>query len=175
MLDALIGGWQLSGLNRWSSAFPFSVIDTRGFTQNFLFNSNMVQTAPISSGLHMIGGAPYAFSDPSAVVAGVQITPDVPATLTPMRFAYPGEAGSRNNFRGQGYFGIDMGLAKGWKIREDMSLKFAWEVFNVTNSVRFDSNTNTSLDNGSDDGSFGLYRRTLTVPRVQQFSLRFTF
>jgi hypothetical protein len=175
VLDALIGGWQLSGLNRWSSAFPFSVIDTRGFTQNFLFNSNMVQTAPISSGLHMIGGAPYAFSDPSAVVAGVQITPDVPATLTPMRFAYPGEAGSRNNFRGQGYFGIDTGLTKSWKIREDMSLKFAWEVFNVTNSVRFDSNTNTSLDNGSDDGSFGLYRRTVTVPRVQQFSLRFSF
>jgi hypothetical protein len=175
VLDALIGGWQLSGLNRWGSAFPFSVIDTRGFTQNFLFNSNMVQTAPISSGLHMIGGVPYAFPDPSAVVAGVQITPDVPATLTPMRFAYPGEAGSRNNFRGQGYFGIDAGLAKSWKIREDMSLKFAWEVFNVTNSVRFDTNTNTSLDNGSDDGSFGLYRRTLTVPRVQQFSLRFSF
>jgi len=66
-------------------------------------------------------------------------------TLTPMRFAYPGEAGSRNNFRGQGYFGIDAGLAKSWRIREDMSLKFAWEVFNVTNSVRFDTNTNTSL------------------------------
>jgi hypothetical protein len=175
LLDAVIGGWQLSGLNRWSSAFPFSVIDTRGFTQNFLFNSNMVQTAPISSGLYMIGGAPYAFPNPGAVVAGVQITPDVPATLTPMRFAYPGEAGSRNNFRGQGYFGIDMGLAKSWKIREDMSLKFAWEVFNVTNSVRFDTNTNTSLDSGSDDGSFGLYHRTLTSPRVQQFSLRFSF
>lgn len=175
LLDALIGGWQFSGLNRWSSGFPFSVIDTRGFTQNFLFNSNMVQTAPISSGLYMVGGAPYAFPNPAAVVAGVQITPDVPATLTPMRFAYPGEAGSRNNFRGQGYFGIDAGLAKSWKIREDMHLKFAWEVFNVTNSVRFDTNTNTSLDNGSDDGSFGLYRLTLTVPRVQQFSLRLSF
>ena len=175
LLDALVGGWQLSGLNRWSSAFPFSVIDTRGFTQNFLFNSNMVQTAPISSGLHMLNGAPHAFADPTAVVAGVQITPDASATLTPMRFAYPGEAGSRNNFRGQGYFGIDTGLAKSWRIHEDMSLKFAWEVFNVTNSVRFDTNTNTSLDNGSDDGSFGLYRRTLTVPRVQQFSLRFNF
>jgi Carboxypeptidase regulatory-like domain len=174
-LDDIIGGWQISGLNRWSSAFPFSVIDSRGFTQNFLFNSNMVQTAPISSGLYMNAGAPYAFANPSAVVAGVQITPDVAATLTPMRFAYPGEAGSRNNFRGQGYFGIDMGLAKSWKLREEMNLKFAWEVFNVTNSVRFDTNTNTSLDNGSDDGSFGLYRRTLTVPRVQQFSLRLSF
>ena len=175
VLDAIIGGWQLSGLNRWSSAFPFSVIDTRGFTQNFLFNSNMVQTGPIRSGLFINSGAPFAFSNPTAVVAGVQITTDVPATLTPMRFAYPGEAGSRNNFRGQGYFGIDTGLAKSWKIRESMNLKFAWEVFNLTNSVRFDSNTNTSLDNGSDDGSFGLYRRTLTVPRVQQFSLRFSF
>jgi len=175
LLDAVIGGWQISGLNRWSSAFPFSVIDTRGFTQNFLFNSNMVQTAPIKAGLYIVNGAPMAFPDPSAVVAGVQITPDVPATLTPMRFAYPGEAGSRNNFRGQGYFGIDMGLAKRWKIRENMDLKFSWEVFNVTNSVRFDTNTNTSLDNGSDDGSLGLYRRTLTVPRVQQFALRFSF
>jgi Carboxypeptidase regulatory-like domain len=175
LLDAVIGGWQISGLTRWSSAFPFSVIDTRGFTQNFLFNSNMVQTAPIKSGLYIVDGAPMAFPDPSAVVAGVQITPGVPATLTPMRFAFPGEAGSRNNFRGQGYFGIDMGLAKSWKIRENMALKFSWEVFNVTNSVRFDTNTNTSLDNGSDDGSFGLYRRTLTVPRVQQFALRFTF
>jgi len=175
VLDAVIGGWQLTGLNRWTSGFPFSAIDSRGFTQNFLFESNMVQTAPIKSGVFMIGGAPFAFANPSAVVAGVQVTPDVPATLTPMRFAYPGEAGSRNNFRGPGYFGIDMGLTKNWKIRENMDLKFAWEVFNITNSVRFDSNTNTSLDNGSDDGSFGLYRRTLTVPRVQQFSLRVSF
>ena len=73
------------------------------------------------------------------------------------------------------YFGIDIGLAKSWKIHENMTLKFAWEVFNLTNSVRFDTNTNTSLDNGSDDGPFGLYRRTLTVPRVQQYSLRFSF
>jgi hypothetical protein len=88
LLDAIVGGWQILELNRWSSAFPFSVIDSRGFTQNFLFNSNMVQTGPISSGLYMIAGIPYAFPDPGTVVAGVQITPDVPATLTPMRFAY---------------------------------------------------------------------------------------
>jgi Carboxypeptidase regulatory-like domain len=175
VVDAIIGGWQISGLTRWTSGFPFSLIDSRGFTQNFLFESNMVQTGPISSGVFINGGAPYAFQNPAAVVAGVQITPDVAATLTPTRFAYPGEAGSRNNFRGPGYFGIDMGLAKSWKIRESMNLKFAWEVFNLTNSVRFDSNTNNSLDNGSDDGSLGLYRATLTVERVQQFSLRFGF
>ncbi len=132
---------------------------------------------PIAQSDNFSLGSPYAFPDPNAVVAGVVTQPGIPATLTLMRFAYPGEAGNRNNFRGQGYFGIDAGLAKSWKLREGMDLKFAWEVFNVTNSVRFDTNTNTSLDNGSDDGryAFGLYHKTLTAPRVQQFSLRFSF
>jgi hypothetical protein len=61
---------------------------------------------PVRSGVYKIDGVPFAFPNPSVVVAGVQITPDVPATLPPMRFSYPGEAGSRNNFRGPGYFGI---------------------------------------------------------------------
>src|SRR5207248_7750742 len=48
-LDAIIGGWQLSGLGRWTSALPFSVVDTRGFTNNFLFNDFMVKTGPVQS------------------------------------------------------------------------------------------------------------------------------
>jgi hypothetical protein len=181
-MDAIIGGWQLSGLMRWTSALPFSIIDDHGFTQNFLFNSNMVQTAPVKSGLFISGGSPYAFPDGGDINGNPVVTgalppnQGVPALLTPTRFPYPGEAGSRNNFRGQGFFGIDTGLAKSWPIRESMSLKFAWEVFNTTNSVRFNTNTNTSLDVGSDNGaSFGLYSATLTVARVQQFSLRFSF
>ena len=51
----------------------------------------------------------------------------------------------RNNFRGDGYFGVDAGLSKSWKIREGNGIRFAWEVFNVTNSVRFDVNPLTSL------------------------------
>jgi hypothetical protein len=176
MLDALAGGWQLSGLTRWTSGFPFSVIDNVGFTDNYLFNSNMVQTAPVKAGLFRTADGPSAFADPPAVAAATAITPNVPATLVPLRFPYPGEAGSRNNFRGPGFFGTDMRLAKSWQIHESMGLKFGWEVFNVTNSVRFDVNPNTSLDNGIADGpAFGLYRRTLTAPRVQQFSLRFAF
>jgi len=174
-LNALIGGWQLSGLARWTTGLPFSIVDTRGFTNSFLFNDFMVKTGPVQTGLFSdstAGGAPIAIQDPAAAVAGVAITPGVPATLTPLRFALPGEAGSRNAFRGQGFFGIDASLAKSWDITERIHLRFAWDVFNVTNSVRFDTN---SIDNGSDDGAFGLYRATLTNPRVQQFSLRLTF
>ncbi len=134
----------------------------------------MVKTAPVKSGLFHdpVTGAPTVFADPAAVVAGVSITTGVPATLTPLRFAFPGQAGSRNAFRGQGFFGIDASLTKSWKVSELVNLKLAWDVFNITNSVRFDTN---SIDNGSDDGGFGLYSGTLTNPRVQQFSLRLTF
>ena len=33
---------------------------------------------------------------------------------TPIRLPYPGEAGERNNFRGDGYLDLDSGLAKIW-------------------------------------------------------------
>jgi hypothetical protein len=59
-------------------------------------------------------------------------------------------------------------------MKEGSSLKFAWEVLNGTNSVRFDTNPN-SLDNGLSTGALGVYSSLLTAPRVQQFSLRYSF
>ena len=90
----------------------------------------------------------------------------------PMRLPYPGEAGDRNTFRGDGYFNIDSGLSKSWKIREYGNLKFAWEVYNVTNSVRFDA---AYINTGLTGGQLGVATRTLTVPRRMQFGLRFDF
>jgi len=176
-VNAVIGGWQLSGLGRWTSGLPFSLTDSEGFTNNFLFTTNMVQTGAIKTGVFRSAesspaGAPQVFSDADRDAMENQIF----TTQAPLRFPYVGEAGSRNNFRGPGYFGIDSGVAKSWTLGERMDVKFSWEVFNVTNSVRFDVNTLTSLDNGSADGSsMGVFRRTLTTPRVQQFSLRFSF
>lgn len=91
-----------------------------------------------------------------------------------MTALYPGEAGERNSFRGDGYFGIDSGLTKSWRLWEGQSLKFAWEAFNVTNSVRFDTSPN-SLSSQLSTGSLGIYNALLTAPRVQQFSLRYSF
>ena len=94
-----------------------------------------------------------------------------------MRLPYPGEAGGRNIFRGDGYFDIDSGLAKTFPIIEGQALKFAWEVFNVTNSVRFDVNANAgNFGTGLLGGNLGNYAaNTLTKPRVMQFSLRYDF
>jgi hypothetical protein len=88
---------------------------------------------------------------------------------------FPGQSGGRNQIRGDGYFGVDLGLSKRWLMpwSDKHSLQFRAEVFNVTNSVRFNVQTGSlALDTSS---TFGNYTGTLTNARVMQFALRYEF
>jgi hypothetical protein len=132
-----------------------------------------VVTGHISVHKHLTSsGLPEVFADPDALNNGI-------ATGSPLRFPYPGEGGSRNAFRGDGYFEPDGSLSKSWKIHEEQTLRFAWEVFNVTNSARFDTSPisingglNTAVTSGA---GFGIYSSQLVQSRKQQFSLRYDF
>jgi hypothetical protein len=171
LLDAFIGGWQWSGINRWSSALPF-YLNEPGWTTNWQIESFGVQTGPVKMRKHYdqsSGGAPQFFDNPDAINSGVACGGCGGGNV---RLPYPGEAGQRNNFRGDGYFNIDSGLAKSWRIRESHSIKFEWEVYNVTNSVRFDP---AFIGAGLTGGNLGVASATLTVPRRMQFALRYDF
>jgi hypothetical protein len=121
--------------------------------------------------IRVVGAAPktgisYQAGTPNVFAAG-------PDAASAFRYAYPGESGQRNNLRGPGYFGIDGSLAKSWRLTESQALRFTWDVFNVTNAVRFDDGTlNQFLLYGSTLGNFSA---TLTKPRVMQFGLRYSF
>jgi carboxypeptidase family protein len=161
-VDAMLGGWEFSGLYRWTSGYPFSITTGR-FPTNFQQDSKAI----------VIGNAPRtgtftdAQGDPNVFQGGPAVG------NTSFRFPFPGEPGQRNNFRGPGYLGIDMSLAKLWQIRESKSLRFAWDVFNVTNSVRFDVGSLSNIL--ANQPSLGKFTQTLTKPRVMQFGLRFSF
>ena len=92
------------------------------------------------------------------------------------RLAFPGESGQRNNLRGPGIFGVDLGLGKSWRFTESQALTFRAEAFNVTNTPRFDAAT-MAFNNGSIDNStnFGKFTQTANDKRVMQFSLRYSF
>ena len=145
LVDELIGGWQWSGVNRWTSGLPFSV-NAPGWGTDWQIESFAVQTEPVKIHKHLDqNGAPQVFDNAAALNNGV-------TNGSPIRLAYPGEAGQRNMYRGDGYFDIDSGLAKTFKITESQGVKFAWEVFNVTNSARFDVNPlyfGTTLTSGT--------------------------
>jgi hypothetical protein len=168
LTDEIIGGWQWTGVNRWTSGLPLT-ISAPGWATDWQIESFSVETGPVKLRRHLDqNGAPQIFDNPTAINNGVP-------NGTPIRLPYPGEAGQRNNFRGDGYFDIDSGLSKNFKITERQGVKFAWEVFNVTNSARFDVNPTNSLGVTLTSGTLGNYSKTYTKPRVMQFSLRYDF
>ncbi|MDR3739232.1 MAG: TonB-dependent receptor [Terracidiphilus sp.] len=168
LLDTIIGGWQWSGLARYTSGLPFSV-NEQGYTTNWELGSWGVQTGKVKLRKHYDSdGTPQAFDDPTAIQNGV-------TTGGPIRVAYPGEAGQRNPYRGEGFFNIDSSLNKSFGLGEFGKLRFAWDVFNVTNSVRFDV---YSLGSTITTSSLGKYSSELggNAPfRHMQFSLRYDF
>jgi hypothetical protein len=167
-LDAVVGGWQLSGLGRWTSGFPLSVGNGFQWPTDWDLSGNAIQTAPVKTG---------TFYDPDPAHEGaVNVFSNLSAAAASFREPFPGEAGQRNILRGPGFFSVDMGLAKRWKMpwKESHSLQLRWEVFNVANAKRFDPlSVNGSLDvYGS---TFGDFTRLSTQPRVMQFALRYDF
>jgi hypothetical protein len=165
-VDAFIGGWELSGLGRWTSGFPFSVGNGFQWPTDWDLSGNGIKTGPAKTG---------TFYDPSNEGA-VNIFSNLAAAAGSFREPFPGEAGQRNNLRGPGFFTVDMDLAKRWKMpwSEAHSIQLRWGVYNVTNSKRFDPlSVNSSLDVfGS---TFGDFTRLSTKPRVMEFALRYEF
>ncbi len=161
LTDTFLGGWQLSGVYRWSSGLPFSVGNGGVFPTNFQLSGEVFTNGTVpKTGTTIIGGNPFAF------VQGTAAQPD-------FRFALAGESGQRNNFRGDGYFGVDLGLAKAFRITESQRLRLSAEAFNLTNSVRFDpQEVNANIQNQQ---TFGEYTTLLNQPRVMQFALRYEF
>lgn len=177
LADTFLGGWQISGLWRWSTGYPFSVYPFYSWPTNWDLESNaiLVGKKP-KTGQFIVaqsggGTGPNVFQNP-----GITNPSDPNAAINQFRDAYPGESGQRNELRGPGGFNIDMGLSKALKITESQNLKLSWEVFNVTNTVRFDAGNIQNVNNYTDyNASFGNFINTLFKPRVMQLGARYTF
>ena len=165
--DAIVGGWQVSGVFRISSGFATSIYETSLWPTNWNNNNWAVSKGgkvETTRNKNMVGidgnSGPGMFADPQKA-------------LDNFDFELPGGIGTRNPFRGDGIFNIDLNVSKRFKMpyAEGHSIQFRWETFNLTNSVRFDA-YNASLDI-SVDGTFGKYDRTLSQSRVMQFGLRY--
>jgi hypothetical protein len=168
-LNALVGGWQLSGLFRMTSGFPVNIANGFNWPTNWQLGGLSYLTAPVKTGSYYVPSATNpGTTDPNLFANGSD-------AIDSFRSPFPGEGGARNQIRGPGYFGVDMGLSKRWTMpySEHHSMQFRWEVFNVPNAKRFDvQSISGELDVRS---TFGNYSRLLTNPRVMQFALRYEF
>jgi len=151
MVRALAGGWQISGIARIQSGGPLSV--TSGLDQAL--------TGAAAERANQVLPDPYAANR------------SVNLWLNPQAFAQPalgtyGNLGIANLY-GPGQIGVDMGLTRTFRIREQQSIQFRWEAFNIPNHVN-PSNPTTALNSPT----FG---RILSAadPRIMQAALKFVF
>jgi carboxypeptidase family protein len=180
-LNQMIGGWQFSGLFRWTSGLPFNIINSRCcWPTNWNYQGNAELVTPgqfpetvSPAARNIVGkdaqgnyGRPSPFEDPAAV-------------LKMIRFANPGEVGFRNMLRGDGYIGADLGVGKSFGLPYGgHRLRFRWEIFNLTNTARFDTGNVTMTPDQAT--TFGRYDKTLATcdgraGRCMQGSLRYEF
>ncbi len=159
--NAILGGWDLSGVLRWTSGFPFSVGNGAAWATNWDLSAYATQIGPTpKTGTAVVNGQPNVFKNPATAINS-------------FRQDFAGEVGGRNTLRGPGYFDTDLGLHKAFNITEGQTLQFRWETYNAFNDVRFDALTaNTGVDQAS---SFGIFSKTLTIYRRMEFALRYTF
>jgi hypothetical protein len=169
LVNAFIGGWQLSGIFRATSGLPFS-LNEPGWTTDWQQEGYGVVTGKVSTQRHFDqNGNPQFFAGNSAAAINSGVNAGAP-----IRLPYPGETGTRNNFRADGLLNLDSGLNKSWGLGEFGTVKFAWEVYNVTNTMRFDD-APSDFGGQLTSGNLGISSALLNPPRRMQFSLRYDF
>jgi Carboxypeptidase regulatory-like domain len=176
-LDAIVGGWQLTGILRYNSGLPETTApyDDSRWATNWNVQADVTPTVPISA-CSSRTGTPKLFGGC-----------DLKTIYDGFRNAYPGETGPRNWLRLPGYVNADMGLGKLFTMpwSEKQTLQFRWEVFNVANYQPMGGidTSRTGFGIQRDPGLRGLnppsnwsnYTSIQGNPRVMQVGLRFAF
>jgi hypothetical protein len=178
-VDAIIGGWQLSGIYRWNTGLPVrSPFDDARWATNWNVQANVTPLSPIQTCPDRTG-TPKLFGGSGC---------DIRAIYQSFRNAYPGETGPRNYLRLPGYMNVDLGLAKTltmpWSEKHQLQLR--WDVFNVANAQSFgqiDTTTRTGIGVARDPALRNLNPPTVWSnfvqiqgqPRVFQVGARYSF
>jgi hypothetical protein len=170
-LTYAVGGWSVSGIQRYQSGQPIgfaSATGVPGWSNGIRWN--LVPGQPIHSAARRSGSFnpalgdrwynPAAFTDPNANVTI--------ANGEPYRFGdKPAYESDDRNF---GYVEEDFGLIKRTPLTENVNLQFRAEAFNAFNRHIFSGPDTNPYDSG-----FGIVGGTQNSPRNLQLTLRVEF
>jgi hypothetical protein len=157
-VDAIFGGWELSGLVQWDSGVPITFVDPRG-TLNRAGRSGR-QTANTSLTYSEIDDL-LGYFERDVIVNGVAqtriywINPDIicsngtgaaafgqPTSSCPQAVFFPVEPGQTGTMgraivNAPSFFNVDLALLKNIRITENTRFQFRIEAFNALNHANF--------------------------------------
>ncbi len=163
--DRLTRGWSVSGITRFSSGFPVTMVNNGdnsliGTNPNGINNSSIDEPDYTGGPLHLSGNPRKNGNNYFAT------------TVFPINaIGTPGNA-KRRFFYGPGADNWDMAVAKKLALTESKSLLFRVEAFNLFNHTQF--NGPSSVDGNIGSSTFGNVI-SAAPPRILQGALKFTF
>ena len=148
-MDALVGGWQLSGITTMTTGRPFTVFLNTGVNN----------------------GAP---SWPNRIGSGKLDNPSVDQWFNPADFVAPppntyGDSG-RGILYAPGHINFDTSLSKRFVLKGRANLEFRWDAFNLFNHPAFGF-PNANIGNAN----VGRITNTIADNRSMQFALKLNF
>ncbi|MGB2629124.1 MAG: carboxypeptidase regulatory-like domain-containing protein [Candidatus Acidiferrum sp.] len=141
LLDAVVGGWQLSGTLFWRTGFPFSVVDgaqVGGLAGNNLTGATiLLQPTFVQRNFTNVGAC--VASPCFGILAGggnPAVNPTAPYQFEPGT-NFTGDVAGRNAFRGPGFLAGDMSLRKNFQISERMNFQLGMNAYNWLNHANY--------------------------------------
>jgi hypothetical protein len=160
LTDALVSGWQLTGIFRYRSGLPTSVTYTGLWPTNYGFSTLAYATGEYDDTPDVVinqNDTPGLFASPAQAAAN----------WLPMK---PGDTGTRAALRLPAFYNTDLAVVKNIGLPRGQRLQFRAEAFNAFNNVIW---TRLDLD-ANKPATFGQFTAT-GDPRVMQFALRYEF
>jgi hypothetical protein len=176
LLNVMLGGWATSGVIYKRTGQPYSVVDTN-LTGGLIRNDSAGLLMPFFLG----GSIPNCKVDIACLNSG-QFSENPPANDN---FGSFGNT-TRNQFRGPGYFDMDMTIKKNFRITESgLMFSMGANAYNVLNHPRF-ANPDNNLSDGSAFGHiqsavtpasspYGNFQGSAVSGRVLQLELEVKF
>jgi len=161
--NAILGGWQINPLINYLTGLPFTVncpgainaFGTAAQTCDLVAPLHILNNRPNRDGICALSDLSCRYFDPSAFAAPL---------VTGNANAHFGNT-NRNQFRGPGYFGMNLSLAREIKLTERFALQLRADAINFTNTPHFanpaanncpaDATKGANCSTGSTTSTFG--------------------
>jgi outer membrane receptor protein involved in Fe transport len=177
LLGSFVGGWQVSGIARWDTGFPYTIIngtDRNGDGQSLPDRPDVSNpNAPLNTRAVIKASCSTGFGNPDAT--GIPCIDPTTVHFIEGTGLPNGNTVGRNAFRAPGLDNVDLALSKRFRFNERMNLEYRADMFNALNTLNLGYRVAPRTVNGTPGGSFLDFNETESVPRTMRMLLRFTF
>jgi hypothetical protein len=119
-MDAVLGGWQVSGITTAKEGFPLSIVAASNNTNSYGGNQR-----------------PNLVGNPHLGNPTVQEWFNTAAFAQPQPFTFGNVSRFMPNLRAPGYYDWDLGIEKWWNFNERVRMEFRTEMFDAFNHTNF--------------------------------------